>query len=136
VLKWAIATASKHRVHGYYASVSYADAQIGRVLKALGELGLEENTLVVLFGDHGWKLGEYASWSKHTNFDLDTRAPLIVRVPGSKHRQVSSSALVEFIDIYPTLAELAGLPIPADIDGKSFAALLEDPEKPFIAQGA
>ena len=115
-------------IHGYYASVSYTDAQVGRVLDELDRLGLDENTIVVLWGDHGWKLGEYGDWSKHTNFELDTHAPLIVRARGMEAGQ-ETDALVEFVDIYPTLAELAGLPLPPHLQGTSIAPLLENPDR-------
>ncbi|MGI9174053.1 MAG: sulfatase [Rhodothermales bacterium] len=117
-------------IHGYYASVSYTDAQVGRVLDELDRLGLAENTIVVLWGDHGWKLGEYGDWCKHTNFELDTRAPLVVRAPNMEAGQ-KTDALVEFVDIYPTLTELAGLPLPAHLQGTSFAPLLDDPGRPW-----
>ena len=117
-------------IHGYYAATSFADAQVGRVLRALDRLGLAGNTIVVLWGDHGWKLGEYGDWSKHTNFELDTHAPLIVRVPGMEAGQ-ETDALVEFVDIYPTLVDLAGLPLPPHLQGTSFAPLLDAPDRPW-----
>ena len=117
-------------IHGYYATVSYTDAQVGRVLDELDRLGLAENTVVVLWGDHGWKLGEYGDWCKHTNFELDTRAPLMVRAPAMPAGQ-ATDALVEFVDVYPTLAELAGLPLPEHLQGTSFAPLLEEPGRPW-----
>jgi arylsulfatase A-like enzyme len=113
--------------HGYYACVSYTDAQIGRILMALEEQGLDDNTLVILWGDHGWKLGEHNMWCKHTNFELDTRAPLICYSPGQKIKGEQCNALIEFIDIYPTLCELADLPYPAHLQGKSFAPLMDNP---------
>jgi iduronate 2-sulfatase len=110
--------------HGYYASVSFVDAQIGRLLAGLDELGLAKNTIVVLWSDHGWKLGEHNSWCKQTVFEMDTRAPLMIRAPGAKANGRASDALVEFVDIYPTLCELAGLPVPKTLEGKSLAPLL------------
>ncbi len=92
--------------HGYYASVSYIDAQVGRLLDALDSLGLAENTIIVLWGDHGWKLGEHSSWCKMTNYDIDTRVPLIVSAPGAKENGNQCHRLVEFVDVYPTLCEL------------------------------
>ena len=115
--------------HGYYACVSYMDAQVGRVLDELDRLGLRENTVVVLWGDHGWKLGEHGSWCKHTNFENDTHAPLICAAPGQKGQGRHSEALVEFVDIYPTLCELAGLPKPQHLEGTSFAPLLNQPDR-------
>jgi arylsulfatase A-like enzyme len=114
--------------HGYYASVSYVDAQVGRLLDALDELRLSENTIVVLWGDHGWKLGEHGSWAKMTNYEIDTRAPLIIRSPRGTDG-VRVDRLVEFVDIYPTLAELAGLPVPAHVQGVSAVPLMEDPDQ-------
>ena len=111
-------------VHAYAACVSYVDAQVGKVLDELQRLGLEENTVVVLWGDHGWKLGEHGSWCKHTNFEIDTRAPLIVRAPGRGVRGERRSEIVEFLDIYPTLCELCGLEVPPHCEGRSFGPLL------------
>lgn len=112
--------------HGYYASVSYMDAQVGRVLAELERLGLAEKTIVVLWGDHGWKLGEYGEWCKHTNFELDARVPLIVSAPGMAQGK-SARALTEFVDIYPSLCDLADLPLPEHLEGSSFAPVLADP---------
>ena len=112
--------------HGYLASVSYIDAQVGRLLKALKELELDENTIVVLWGDHGWKLGEQNSWCKMTNFEIDTRVPLIVRSPKAKENGQVCRKLVEFVDIYPTLCDLAGIPKRDELEGLSFAPLLDN----------
>ena len=117
--------------HGYLASVSYIDAQVGRLLDALDQLGLAENTIVVLWGDHGWKLGEQGSWCKMTNYEIDTRVPLILSAPGMKQRNLRSERLVEFVDVYPTLCELAGLPVPPGLDGLSAVPLLENPARPW-----
>jgi arylsulfatase A-like enzyme len=118
-------------IHGYYACTSYVDAQIGRVIEELGRLGLRENTIVILWGDHGWKLGDYGAWCKHTNFELDTHVPLILSDPTAEANGRSSDALVEFVDIYPTLCEAAGLPLPDHLEGTSFAPLLADPQRPW-----
>ena len=118
---------NKRLLHGYHAATSYADACVGRVLDALDKTGLAENTIVVLWGDHGWKLGDHGSWVKHTNFECDTRTPLIVRDPrlaGGK----STPRLVELIDLYPTLCDLTGIPTPDHCQGRSFRHLLSDPE--------
>jgi iduronate 2-sulfatase len=115
--------------HGYYASISFTDANIGKLLDELDRLKLAENTIVVLWGDHGWKLGEHNAWCKHTNFENDAHAPLIIRAPGQKSPGGKTRALVEFVDIYPTLSDLAGLSQPKHLEGASAAALLEDPEK-------
>lgn len=118
---------NKRLIHGYHACVSYTDANLGKVLAALKANKLEENTIVVLWGDHGWKLGDHSSWCKHTNFECDARVPLIFRVPGSKAGAgKSTKTLVELIDLYPTLCELSDLPVPEHCQGKSFAPLFDD----------
>ncbi|MCP4785274.1 MAG: sulfatase-like hydrolase/transferase [Fuerstiella sp.] len=111
----------------YFACISYIDAQIGRVLHELDRSGLSDNTIVVLYGDHGYHLGEQGLWGKTTNFELDTRVPLIVRAPGMNAAGKSTSSLVELVDLYPTLAELAGLPVTDQLEGRSFAPILNDP---------
>ncbi len=116
--------------HAYYACVSYVDAQIGKILKALDELELSDNTIVVLWGDHGWHLGEHEFWGKHNTLDNALRAPLIVRAPGHKQNN-STNALVEFVDIYPTLCELVGIPVPTHVQGTSFVPLLDNPQLPW-----
>lgn len=113
--------------HGYYAATSYMDAQVGVVLDALEKEGLAENTVIVLWGDHGWQLGEHGLWHKHTNFELAARAPLLISVPGQKAAGRRSASLAEFIDIYPTLAEACGLPKPKDVEGVSLRPVLDDP---------
>ena len=117
--------------HGYYAAISYTDAQIGKVLDELDRQGLRDNTIIVLWGDHGWKLGEHGEWCKHSNVENDTNAPLLLSAPGMKSPGQHSRALVEFVDIYPTLSELAGLPLPKHLEGSSFKPLLDDPKKPW-----
>ncbi len=116
-------------IHGYYACVSYMDAQLGRILDELERLGLREKTAVVLWGDHGWYLGEHGAWCKHTNYEYATRAPLLVSAPGQKAAGRRTDALVEFVDIYPSLAEICGLPAPEGSEGTSFAPLLDDPAR-------
>ncbi|MFZ5832538.1 MAG: sulfatase, partial [Planctomycetota bacterium] len=118
-------------IRGYRACVSFVDAQIGRVLDELDRLELTEKTIVVLWGDHGYHLGENGIFTKMTNFELGTRTPLIVRVPGQKTAGKRASALVEAVDIYPTLAELCELPLPAHLEGTSFAPLVVQPELPW-----
>jgi arylsulfatase A-like enzyme len=115
--------------HGYYAAISYMDAQLGKVLDELDRLGLRENTIIVLWGDHGWKLGEHDAWCKHSTSENDTNAPLLLSAPGMKAVGAKSNALVEFVDIYPTLAELAGLPLPAHLEGVSMKPLLDSPNR-------
>ncbi len=112
--------------HAYFASVSYVDAQIGKVLDRLKELGLEENTIIVVWGDHGWHLGDDRVWGKHTIFDWSLRSPLIVSAPGGK-KGVSTDRVVSSIDIYPTLMQLCGVKTPGETDGRSFAQLLRQP---------
>ncbi|MEN9358621.1 MAG: hypothetical protein RL095_156 [Verrucomicrobiota bacterium] len=118
-------------IHGYHACVSYTDALIGKLLAELDRQGLRDNTVIVLFGDHGWKLGEYGAWTKHTNFELDTQAPLIFAAPGLAGKGQKSPALAEFVDIYPTLAELSGLPVPAHCEGVSLVPVLQNPLLPW-----
>jgi iduronate 2-sulfatase len=113
---------------GYYAAMSFADAQIGRVLDALEHSGLAGNTIIVLWSDHGFHLGEHGLWAKTTNYESDTRVPLIVATPDNRPRGVRTSALVELLDIYPTLIELCGLPARDRLEGRSFAANLGDPK--------
>ncbi|MBL6838004.1 MAG: sulfatase [Puniceicoccaceae bacterium] len=114
--------------HGYLACVSYVDAQVGRLLDALESTGLKENTIVILWGDHGWKLNDYGNWCKHSNMEIDTRVPLILATPSHKGGQ-KSKALVEFVDIYPTLASLCGLGVPDQCEGSSMIPLLKDPDR-------
>lgn len=116
--------------HGYYACISYTDAQVGRLLDALDEEGLANNTVIVLWGDHGWQLGDHGLWHKHTNFELATRAPLLISVPGQKTVGQKCDAAVEFVDIYPTLADVCGLPIPSGLDGISLKPWIENPAAP------
>ena len=118
---------NRRLLHGYAATTSYADACVGRVLDTLEQTGLSENTIVVLWGDHGWKLGDHGSWTKHTNFECDTRTPLIIRDPRLTGTE-PTARLVELIDLYPTLCDLTGVPVPEHCQGRSFRALLAEPE--------
>lgn len=118
-------------IHGYYACISYIDAQIGRILKELETLGLVDQTIVVLWGDHGYHLGEQGLWCKSTNFELDTRVPLIVSAPGLARSGEKVNAMVESVDIYPTLTELCGLNRIDGLSGISLMPLLEDPSSPW-----
>lgn len=120
---------ARELVRGYYACVSYTDAQIGRVLAELERAGIADRTIVVLWGDHGWNLGEHALWCKHSCFETSMHAPLIVRAPGIEPGR-RTGALAEFIDIYPSLCELAGLPAPAHLEGQSFVPWMRDPLRP------
>lgn len=113
--------------HGYQACVSYADANVGVVLDALQAAGLDKNTIVVLIGDHGWHLGEHTLWCKHCNFDRVLRTPMLIKAPGMT-KNAKTEALAEFIDIYPTLCDLAGIDVPNFVDGKSLVPVLKDPK--------
>jgi arylsulfatase A-like enzyme len=114
-------------IHGYHAAVSYTDAQIGKVLNTLDSLGLTDNTIIVLWGDHGWHLGDHNLWCKHTNFEQATHAPLIISAPNIAPSKVDSPT--EFIDIFPTLCELANLNTPNYLDGESLVKLMKNPSE-------
>ena len=118
---------ARQLIRGYYACVSYIDTQIGRLLDELDRLKLSDKTVIILWGDHGWKLGEHAGWCKHTNFELDTHVPMILSVPGMKTAGRRTRALTEYVDIYPTLCHACGLTIPAHLEGRSMMPLLDDP---------
>ncbi len=109
--------------HGYYASVSFIDAQIGLILDELERLGESENTIVVLLGDHGYNLGEHTLWCKHTNYEVSTRTALIIKTPSMSEKRMTD-ALVGLIDIYPTLAELCQLRVPGNVEGTSLVPIL------------
>lgn len=118
---------SRTLLHAYYASTSYVDALIGKLIRTLDEVGEADNTIIIVWGDHGWHLGEMGIWGKATNYEIATRVPLIVSTPQMRAKGEATNALVELVDVYPTLCELAGLPIPDYLAGKSFAPLLDDP---------
>ena len=115
---------------GYYAATSFADAQIGRVLDTLERTGLAKNTIVVVWGDHGYHLGEHGLWAKTTNYEADTRVPLIVVTPDGRSKGVRTTALVELLDLYPTLLELCGLPAVKGLEGQSLAPNLGNADAP------
>lgn len=115
--------------HGYYASVSYVDACVGRLLDELKDLKLYDNTIVIIWGDHGWKLGEHNSWCKQTNYEIDTHVPMIIYAPQIKAKGQKCNAFTELVDIFPTLCELSGVDVPLYLQGTSFAPLLDKPDK-------
>lgn len=118
-------------IHGYYACVSFVDAQVGLLLDKLDQCGLTENTIVCLWGDHGWQLGEHGMWNKHSCFETSMHAPLIIRAGKNVAPEIPQgsrfSGLVEFVDIYPTLCDLAGLPVPDHCQGESMRSIMSDP---------
>ena len=114
---------AKELIHGYYACVSYIDVQIGLVLDELKRLDLEDDTIIILWGDHGWNLGDHKLWCKHVTFETALRTPLIIKVPGKTSGQ-KTNAITEYIDIYPSLAELLELKVPNTVDGKSFVPII------------
>ena len=114
----------KKLIHGYYASVSYTDAQVGILLNTLDSLGITNSTIIVLWGDHGWHLGDHNLWCKHTDFEQATHAPLLIAAPGIKHTTTASAT--EFVDVFPTLCDLAGVKIPTNLDGKSLVPLMKN----------
>ena len=122
---------SRQLIHAYLACVSYIDAQVGRLLSTLEQTGLDKNTVVMLWGDHGWHLGENGTWGKHTNLEWGTHSPLILRVPGQKNAGASTDGLTEFVDVYPTLAEACGLPVPGHCEGTSLMPLVHSPSRPW-----
>jgi len=113
----------KELIHGYYAAISFMDAQVGKVLDKLDALGLTKNTIIVLWGDHGWHLGDHNLWCKHTNFEQATRTPLIISAPGMA--ATTSNSPSEFVDVFPTICDLAGVKIPDVVDGKSLKPLMD-----------
>lgn len=115
--------------HAYLASVSYVDAQIGLMVKALEEAGVRDNTVIIVWGDHGWHIGDMGVWGKATNYEIATRVPLMIWTPNMKARGKTCDALVELVDMYPTLCELAGVPQPDHLEGHSFVPLIEQPDR-------
>lgn len=115
---------AKDLIHGYYACVSYVDAQIGKVLDELEKLQLAENTIVILWGDHGWNLGEHMLWCKHCTFETSLHAPVILKVP-ELTKGTRTDAIIEYVDIYPSLCDLAGIEKPAHLEGESFVPLIK-----------
>jgi arylsulfatase A-like enzyme len=122
---------ARELIHGYFACVSFIDAQVGLLLDELDRLQLRDDTVIVLWGDHGFHLGDQAIWGKHTNFEYAVHSPLIVSAPGQKNPGRKTDALVEFVDVYPSLCELCQLSLPAHLEGISFVPLLNDSKKPW-----
>lgn len=112
---------------GYYAAISYVDAQIGKLINELKRLNLDKKTIIVLWSDHGYHLGEHNLWCKTSNFELDTRVPLIVSLPDQKNAGTKTNAIVELVDVYPTLADVCGFDIPEGLAGQSLKTLIENP---------
>jgi iduronate 2-sulfatase len=121
---------ARNLIHGYYACVSYTDAMVGNILNQLDRLELTDNTIVVLWGDHGWNLGEHTLWCKHSCYETSMQIPLIVRAPGIDGGD-RRPGLIESIDVYPSLCELAGLPLPNHLQGRSFVSLMRDANAPW-----
>jgi arylsulfatase A-like enzyme len=119
----------REAIQAYYASISFMDAQVGRVLQALERLGLADNTIVVFTSDHGYHMYQHGLWQKMSLFENSAHVPLIVSAPGAKGNGKATKSLAELVDLYPTLADLCGLPAPAYLDGKSQRAVLDDPAK-------
>lgn len=115
--------------HGYLAAVNYIDGLVGDLLGELEVLGLEDDTIVVLWSDHGFKLGDYGAWAKHSNAEMDIRIPMMIRVPGQTTPGTRTDALVETVDLYPTLAELAGVSTPNNLEGLSLTPLFANPDR-------
>ena len=120
------ADVQRYAIHGYLAATAYTDANIGKIIAHLEEKGLRDNTIIVIWGDHGWHLGDHGLWTKMTNFEQATRGLLIMDVPGKKEG-IQPTGMCEFVDIFPTLFDLTGIKIPSWIDGKSMAGMLDDP---------
>ena len=122
---------ARELIRAYRACVSFTDAQVGKLLAELDRLKLRDNTIVILWGDHGWHLLDQGMWTKHTNFEAATRVPLILSVPGRKSAGAKADALVEFVDVYPTLCDAAGLAKPDGLEGTSLLPLVDDPKRPW-----
>ncbi|MEO0340683.1 MAG: sulfatase, partial [Bacteroidota bacterium] len=116
---------------GYYASVSYVDALLGDLFSHLKQLGIYENTIIVIWGDHGWKLGDHNSWGKMTNYNIDLKVPVIIRYPDQEHRGVKTDGMIELIDLFPSICEMAGIDIPDYMQGTSFVPLTKNPDSPW-----
>jgi arylsulfatase A-like enzyme len=118
-------------IHGYYAAITFIDDMIGMLMTRLDELGLTDNTILVVWGDHGWHLGDHGMWCKHSNFEQATRSPLIMSYPRQLTKGGKHYGPTEFTDVAPTLCDLAGIPVPEYFEGRSLKSLLDDPEQEF-----
>lgn len=121
---------TKELIHGYYACVSFIDEQVGKLINELNRLDIRKDTIVIIWGDNGWKLGDYSQWCKHTNFEIDTHVPMIISDPDLP-QGVRTNALTEFVDIFPTLTELCGLPLAEGLEGVSAVPLFTNPKRPW-----
>ncbi len=121
----------REAIHSYFACITYTDAQVGKVIAELERLGLRKNTVIILWGDHGYQLGEHGTWNKRTNWEVAARVPLMISVPGQQHAGEKTDALVELVDMYPTLVQLCRLDPPAGLEGRSFVPLLRKPDLPW-----
>lgn len=119
--------------HGYYASVSYVDALLGNLIAHMKEIGIYENTIIILWGDHGWKLGDHNSWGKMTNYNVDLQVPMIIRYPDQENRGAQTFEITELIDMFPSLCEIAGIEVPDYMQGTSFVPLIEEPKRAWKA---
>jgi iduronate 2-sulfatase len=118
---------SRKLKHGYYASVSYVDALLGNLISHMKDIGIYENTIIIVWGDHGWKLGEHNSWGKMTNYNIDLQVPMIIRYPNQENRGAQTFEITELIDMFPSLCELAGIEVPDYLQGTSFVPLIKKP---------
>ncbi len=123
-------------MRAYYAATSFMDAQVGRVLDALKPLGLDRNTIIIFTSDHGFLLGEHGQWEKQMLFEGSVKVPLIINMPGAKGNRRVSRKMVELVDLYPTIAEIAGLPKPDGLEGDSLKPLLDNPASKAWTQPA
>ncbi|MCC1485092.1 sulfatase [Winogradskyella immobilis] len=114
---------------GYYASVSYVDKLLGDLVNHMKDIGIYDNTIIIVWGDHGWKLGDHNSWGKMTNYNIDLKVPLIIRYPDQINRGTQTHAFTELVDIFPSLCELANIPVPDYMQGTSFVPLIENPKR-------
>lgn len=117
--------------HGYYASVSYVDALLGDLITHMKDIGIYDNTIIILWGDHGWKLGDHNSWGKMTNYNIDLQVPMIIRYPDQENRGAKTFEITELIDMFPSLCEIAGIDVPDYLQGRSFLPLIKDPQRPW-----